>query len=503
MQHPVFQVTATSLGFELPQGQILFRDLSFTLGSKRYALVGPNGVGKSTLAKILANELSPSSGSIERSHAVNYLAQDEIRPNTTVAEAIHDLWEATHIDADVWHPLIENMNLDSSLSTLSGGEWTRIRIARALIRPSGLLILDEPTNNLDQPGRQFIHQFADRYQGGLLIVSHDRELLEHVDVTLELSNQGLSSYGGNYSFYKEQKDHERSVLDDKMNRIKREKKKGERERTEKIHAQEKRMRKGQKDGDQGSLPRILIGGRKRRAQVTQGKILRNEDARVENTRAELAVLLEQRKTETLLGIEFDHTSLPNGKTVFHLENVNVQFPDQSQPLWKKPISLVMAGPQRLALIGANGSGKSTLIRLILENVKKRNILTAVMDQQYSLLNPQESVFENVQKSTDMNAVELRNRLARFQFMSEQVHQKVDSLSGGEKLKASLAKILLSSPAPQFLILDEPTNNLDISSLEVLEAALQEFQGALLVVSHDPVFLKNIGIEREYILDEFR
>ncbi len=174
------------------------------------------------------------------------------------------------------------------------------------------------------------------------------------------------------------------------------------------------------------------------------------------------------------------------------------------------MNLVMRGPARWALAGENGAGKSTLINLLLSDglkppgktigsVKRGDLPVAYLDQQYSILQSEKSVLENVLDSSKRTVIEVRNELARFQFLGDKVHQKVESLSGGERLKASLAKILLASPSPQFLILDEPTNNMDIASLEILEAALQVFQGALLVVSHDEVFLKNIGIEEVYVL----
>lgn len=509
MLHNLFQVTGRSLAYELPQGDILFQNISFTLASGRYGLVGPNGVGKSTLAKILAGQLLPSTGELKISHPAIYLAQWETPQDQTVAEHLIDLWESPHASPEVWGPLLETISLEQRLSQLSGGEWTRVRIARALSKGGGLLILDEPTNNLDKEARALITNFVKSYDRPLLLISHDRELLNHVDTIWELSNQGLSVYGGNFSFYKEQKEAERTLQAEKLDRARREKKKLEKEHHEKLQSQEKRMRRGEREAARGGLPRILVGGLKRRAQVTHGKINSDEDKRVEKAKDDFRNLYEQTKRESTLGLELPETSVPEGKLIFELEDFNVKFAAHEKTLWKEPISMVMKGPRRWALAGANGAGKTTLIKVLLDQQdssvsttginKKGDLALALLDQKYSLLNEEESLFENVMANSRYDQIETRNRLARFQFMGEKVHQKVSTLSGGEKLKASLAKILFANPAPQFLILDEPTNNLDLESLEVLEEALLDYQGALLVVSHDEVFLANIGVEEVYVL----
>ncbi|WP_374075925.1 ABC-F family ATP-binding cassette domain-containing protein [Bdellovibrio bacteriovorus] len=498
MQNNLISVAVRSLGFELPQGDKLFSNISFTLNSSRYGLVGPNGVGKSTLAKLLAGTLMPSSGEINLSHPVVYLSQWSERFDQTVGEYLIQLWESPHASAEIWGPLLQNIALENSLLHLSGGEWTRVRIAESLARAGGLLILDEPTNNLDKDARRFITDFVKSYAGALLVISHDRELLNYVDTILELSNQGLSVYGGSFDFYKEQKEAERHLQEEKLDRARREKKKMEREHKEKLQSQEKRMREGQRKADKGGLPRIIVGGLKRRAEETHGRIHAHEEKRVEKAQAEFQELFSKTKRETTLGLDLPETSVPEGKLIFELENVNVRFPSQEKDLWSEPVSMIMKGPKRWALAGPNGVGKSTLIKIILEKVPE-NITTSLLDQSYSLLKSEASILDNVMEHSRYDLVETRNHLARFQFLGEKVHQKVESLSGGEKLKASLAKILLANPAPQFLILDEPTNNLDLASLEVLEEALCEYQGALLVVSHDEVFLENVGISEVYLL----
>ncbi len=506
MLNNLFQGTLRSLSWVSPQGQMLFSNISLNIGHHRYGLVGPNGVGKSTLAKLLARQLEPHAGQVLISQPVTYLAQELARSKITIAEFLHTIWENPFLESQLWIPLLGNLAMDRKLSELSGGEWMRVRIIQSLASPTGLLILDEPTNNLDSGARELIYEFVQDYPGALLIISHDRELLSFVDSILELSNLGISIYGGSYDFYQQEKIHERKVLSNKIDSVRREKNKLASEATEKMEAQKKRMRVGQAKADRGGMPKILIGARKRQAQKSLANIHVREKARIEISAEELQQLQDNQKLESHLGLELTETSLAEGKMVFDCQELNFKFQESESWLWSEKISLQMQGPRKWALRGANGAGKSTFLKLLLSQGREPegncegsigvgSLRTAFIDQEYSILNSELSVIENIHENSGLDEKQLRNMLAHFQFYAEKVFQVVGTLSGGEKLKASLAKALLRADPPQFLILDEPTNNLDLGSLEVLERVLGAFKGALLVVSHDERFLENIGIEQ--------
>lgn len=505
----IFSLAAKSLSYELPQGDSLFHSISFNLQTQKYGLVGPNGVGKSTLAKILAGELTPTSGQLEISSPVYYFSQDQLRPEQTVGELLMPLWESPAVNEPLWSQWTGNISLESSLSNLSGGEWMRVRLALSLTFTGGLLILDEPSNNLDGEGRMFVREFVKTTPNALLLISHDRQLLREVDTVLELSNQGMSIYGGNYDFYEKQKTQERELHAKRIDTARREKKKKEREYHDKLKQQEQRMRRGEKLAARGGIPRLIMGLIKEKAQNSHNRIQSLERQRKEEAGQSFQNLLQSQKTENFLNLHLPETSVPAGKLIFEIEDFNFKYTQESSYMWKENLHLIMQGPRRWALAGNNGAGKTTLLKLLMSpeglegfregSLKKAPLPFAYLDQQYSVLNPKMTLLENVMESTAKDEIEIRNQLAHFQFYGEKVYQKIHSLSGGEKLKAALAKILLADPAPQFLILDEPTNNLDLGSLEVLEEALRAYEGALLVVSHDEEFLSEIDIEEIFVL----
>lgn len=491
-----------SLSYEVA-GYQLFNNLNGNFNSGiKYGLVGPNGVGKSTLGLLISGAVQPSSGQMVQNSNIGYLSQIEVRPDCALSFYLQNIWDNSNDYPQLIAELIQNIDLNKMTSVLSGGEWMRVRIAKSLSQGFDFLILDEPTNNLDREGKNALYKFIKQYGGGLIIISHDRELLALVDQVVELSNQGLSFYGGHYDFYIDKKNMERNKKQKDLERLQHQSEKIKSEKQIKIARQEKRMRAGAKGTVDSGLPKIIIGARKRQAQVSMGKLLKQEEGAFSEIKQKIIDATKELKTDPFVRLDFEGASVPTGKTILSLEELNWMFDGQISFLWDKNLNFILKGQDRLHIQGNNGSGKSTLIKIILGNqnligtlsgsFKMNTQAVAYLDQNYELLNKNKSVLENVCEDSRFNEKELRNELAFFGFTKDKVFQKVSSLSGGEMLKAGLAKMFLSKQIPELIVLDEPTNNLDLLGIELLESALNKFKGALIIVSHDNKFAERLN-----------
>nr|WP_298719460.1 ATP-binding cassette domain-containing protein [uncultured Steroidobacter sp.] len=490
-------IVARDVAYEFPNGRELFKQLSFSLNATRSALVGPNGVGKTCLARLLAGELEPTSGVIQRHGSVSLFPQREPAQPIAVADylASADQWSLTR------DRLLTNIDQQALCTTLSGGQWMRVRLARAL--DEGFLILDEPTNDLDRDGREAVFQFLRAHTGGALLISHDREALELCDEILELSNIGLMKFGGSWSEYVIEKDRERARLGAALDQAKRERDAALVHRIEQQARQEKRNRRGQAAAARGGIPRILAGGRKRAAQVTTGK---RDVALVE--RAEAAVTKAHEafadlKIDPVMYADLMGQPLHSQKLIAEAHGFNIRFGDW---LYPRDLDFSWRGNVRLALQGPNGSGKSTLLKALTGaplitrgELNRGQLVTLFIDQRCSVLDDSLSVLDNVRAVAPGSESEIRTHLARLLFTRDTVFQKASSLSGGERLRATLARALLATTKPELLLLDEPTNNLDLANIEFLESLIHEFRGALIVVSHDRRFLENCGVTAEFEL----
>jgi ATPase subunit of ABC transporter with duplicated ATPase domains len=374
---------------------------------------------------------------------------------------------------------------------------------RLLSNDADFIILDEPTNHLDRKARESVLDFVRRTTKGLLVISHDRELLGTVSSILELSSHGITIYGGHWDDYEAEREAERSRLIQAKDNAENERDRAQHERARKLESQAKRMRKAKHATPQAGLPKILLGARKRAAERTLGKLQTSSRVELEKKVEAARTAFSNLKTDPEIYAEFPETFLPAGKLVFQAVDLNFQYEESSQNLWKENLSFLMNGSTRVSIEGENGSGKTTLLHLIaghqlprgdvLGTLKRGNVHYGLIDQNANLLDPMRTVFENAYESTQKSVIETRNLLAQFLFAGKKADQRVSTLSGGERVRAALAKVMISDPAPQLLILDEPTNNLDTVNLEFLEEALSRFQGAMIIVSHDVTFLEKIGL----------
>jgi ATPase subunit of ABC transporter with duplicated ATPase domains len=523
-------LSAVDLGYRLPDDRLLFTSLTFSFSDIRSGLMGANGVGKSTLLEILVGNLLPSSGSLTRSGRVSYLPQRAaFDPQATVARAIHldseisayeriargeaaledfdlvaDHWDLPERVEITFEKLgLAHISLDRRIESLSGGELMRVRIAGLVLEEPDFLILDEPTNHLDLPARDFIYHLISEWKKGLIVVSHDRRLLSLVDQIAELSVSGLKFYGGDFDFYREQRQLERDAAEAALAGAQQRLKDARLTANRVRERQQRRQSAGRKNAFKAKVPPIVAGNRQRAAENTAARIKGRHELKVENALAEVKSARLNVPIEHQITIDLKRRKALRNKRMIELIEINYRFPGARGMLWPEPLSLEIFGAERVWLKGANGSGKSTLIDLICGRrqpstgiVRLGTERIGLLDQRAGLLDDSLTVLENIRRYAPSRPEhELRTLLGRFLFIHDDALKPASVLSGGERMRAALACLLGGDQSPEIVIADEPTNNLDLPSIEELVSAMSDYRGALIVVSHDITFLAEIGIER--------
>jgi ATPase subunit of ABC transporter with duplicated ATPase domains len=485
--------------------RVLMHDITASFGSQKYGLVGINGVGKSTLARMLAGELEPQSGRVLHRGHVAMLSQREQRPEGLCGEWLDEILSAAPRDIELIAGLLEGLDDAQPIQSLSGGEWMRLRLARVLSSSPSFLILDEPTNDLDREGKEVVSRLLHAFDGGILVISHDQELLRNVEVIFELTPKGLQRYGGGFDDFWEERCASAQRRLASLERARHARRAAQRGARASLERQERRERSGRAQAEAGGIPRILAGAQKRRAQETSGKLQRQAAAALESARQELAEAREAIVEDPFMRLDFESEAPPASRVFFEARRLNLRFAGQDRPLWSKGVDLLMKGQERWHIRGGNGSGKSTLLRLFMGDARgqasgylwRAGRPLVYLDQALTMLRDDLSLLDNLSESR-FGAVRLRNELALFGFRGDVVHQPVGTLSGGERLRAALARSFLGDSIPEVLLLDEPTNNLDFQSQELLSGALARFRGLLVIVSHDAAFVRDASIT--HILD---
>jgi ATPase subunit of ABC transporter with duplicated ATPase domains len=517
-----------SISLDTPDGQKLFDGLTLAIGRERTGLVGRNGSGKSTLLRLIEGDIEPANGSIQRLGSVGMLAQlaDD---RLTVAQALGVAGDLARLrrleqgegslddaaDAD-WtlearlHAALADTGLpaiamDRPIMSLSGGERTRVALARLSIEAPDLLLLDEPTNNLDADGRHAVAQLLERWQGGVLLASHDRALLERVDRIVELTPVGVTVFGGAWSAFAAARDATRARAEIELGRASDALRNTERAVQTAREKKVRRDKAGRAYGASGNQAAILLDAKKQRAENSGARekhladrLIGDRSEALEQARAKVEIL-------TPLAIDLPKTNLPGSRELISFSEVAMRFGDRHL---FGPLSFRVRGPERIAIRGVNGAGKTTLFRLITGEVKAASgdisRLTdriAALDQHVGGLDLASSILANLRRlNPELTANEAHAALARFAFRNRAAQQITGTLSGGERLRAGMACVFARPRPPFLLLLDEPTNHLDLAAIEELETALKEFDGALIVISHDQAFLQAIGIEREIVLE---
>ncbi|MEU1117989.1 MULTISPECIES: ABC-F family ATP-binding cassette domain-containing protein [unclassified Streptomyces] len=522
-------ITCSNLSFAWPDDTPVFGDLSFTLATGRTGLVAPNGSGKSTLLKLIAGELRPATGSVSVGGTLGHLPQSlPLTGSLTVAEVLGVAAVIRALDAvesgdvseahfttigDDWDVEertraqldrlgLADLDLDRGLSTLSGGQIVSLGLAAQLLKRPDVLLLDEPTNNLDLEARHKLYDVLENFTGCLLLVSHDRPLLDRMERIAELGSDELRFYGGNFSAYEEAVRAEQEVAEKNIRNAEQELKREKRELQQARERADRRQSNAARNLKSAGLPRIFAGNMKRGAQESAGRSGQMHATRVSEAKARLDEAGRALRDEQRITLELPATQVPAGRNLFLGEGLQVHHAGRAV-FADGGVDLTVRGPERIALTGPNGAGKTTLLRLITGDlvpddgvIKRNDGRIAYLSQRLDLLDLERTVAENFAAfAPERPEAERMNLLARFLFRGPRAHLPVGVLSGGERLRATLACVLCAEPAPQLLLLDEPTNNLDLVSAGQLESAVNSYQGAFVVISHDERFLADIGVSR--------
>jgi ATPase subunit of ABC transporter with duplicated ATPase domains len=506
-----------------PDGTTVLADVDLDLGPGVHGLVGSNGSGKSTLLRLLTGALVPTSGAVAVSGTVALLPQDPVPDVAGLAvadvlgitptlaalraveagstdpadfDAVGDDWDVED-RARAWLGRLglDRVGLDRTAASLSGGELVLLAVTARLLGRPDVLLLDEPTNNLDRRARQHLTHALAAFGGVALVASHDRELLERVDSVVEVHAGRVRTVTGGFSTYAavlaaEQEAAARAVRDAKAD-VRRQ----QRELVEARVKLDRRARTGARAEAEKRVPKIIAHGRRMQAQVSAGKLRGDHEADVEQARARLDAAEDRVRDDREIRLDLPRTAVARTRDVLVTHGLVL-------PRVGTPVELHLRGPERVALVGANGSGKSTFLDVVLERLEpargsvRVGVPVGHLAQRPTLPDEGASVLDNVRLvAPEAPLQEVRAQLARLLFRGRAADQPVETLSGGERLRAALACVLLAEPAPQLLLLDEPTNDLDLASVAHLVEALRAYEGAYVVVSHDERFLDDLDLDR--------
>ena len=581
--HAAVHVSIAHLHFAHPSQPPLFVDLSAVFSAPLTGLIGDNGCGKTTLMRLILGDLTPDSGSLAAPERMAYLPQDlgldreqtlaELCGISEILRALQAV-ESGEYSPELYETIGDNWDVEErtlaalatygftpatvvnrdnseavralfarSMRSFSGGEAVIAALASLMISDPEFILLDEPTNNLDSSAKAQLFTALEALPCPALIISHDRDLLERVNVIAELhaDRQGLAHlrlFEGNYSTYRQALETEQQAAQRRVSEAKNRVRSAHREWVQAQEIISKNMAQVWKDDQPDTILDLAKDASRQAAAKLRGlRVGKQEQAQEEYQNAQDEVRVQEK-----IYAELSQQPLPAGRKVLELHRVDshrvdfrvsretftVQQPTEVDSLHFSPIGvdsenqqgtpaerpehLILSGPEHLRITGANGSGKTTLLEAIAhaKDPEYHSPVQPAYRVDYCIegayipqrirLDPKLTLLQCVQQSNPgVSEQHLRDQLARLLFRRESVHHKTGELSGGERFRAAVAQVLLADPVPQMLMLDEPTNNLDISSVDWLVQALEAYTGALIVVSHDEDFCRRIRIDRTLAL----
>ena len=541
-------ISIQQISYIHPDKEVLFSDLNFAISKgQKLGLVGNNGCGKSTLLQIIAGQLSPSSGVIVRPDDLYYIPQhfgqydsltiaqalqierkqqalhailtgDVSNENFTILNDDWNIEERSIAALDLWG--LGQFTLSYPMNLLSGGEKTRVFLAGMDIHHPSVILMDEPTNHLDSSGRQRLYDWVEKYRSTLLVVSHDRTLLNLLPEICELEKHQINYYGGNYEFYKEQKTLMQEALQQRIEEKEKALRIARKVARETAERRDKQNVRGEKSNIRKGVPRIVLNALQGKSEKSTSKLTGVHQEKAEKLTDERNQLRGSLSPTAALKTDFNSSSLHTGKILVTAKEINFSYHSNSinndihensiskQQLWQAPVSFQLKSGDRLRIEGANGSGKTTLLKLITGQLQpQEGTLTRTdfsyvyLNQEYSIIDDRNSILEQAYafNSRNLPEHEIKIILNRYLFPASEWDKSCRKLSGGEKMRLAFCCLMISNNTPDMFILDEPTNNLDIQSIEIITATIKNYAGTVIAISHDNYFIQEIGVEQCILL----